>query len=178
MERPISHIAGSGKLRMAAVTNKRDTNCQALASYVINTIAGVTSEQRSYTYIGAWRKARPAGYSGSETDVVAHLVVTPSEPQRNRRRGDPTPRSRRDLDDAGPAEANRCRARNSDGLRGRRAERNQLAARAVGLSHGSTTSPSCPRAEENPAPGADSSTCHTGTARAGPHGSVESTICR
>jgi len=66
MERPISHIAGSGKLRMAAVTNKRAPNCQALASYVINTIAGVTSEQRSYTHIDAWRKARPAGIQAAK----------------------------------------------------------------------------------------------------------------
>src|ERR1035437_9191467 len=122
MERPISHIAGSGKLRMAAVTKKHDTNCQALASYVINTIAGVTSEQRSYTYIGAWRKARPAGYSGSETDVVAHLVVTPSEPQRNRRRGDPTPRSRRDLDDAAPPKPTRAGPQTSTACGGARAE--------------------------------------------------------
>jgi hypothetical protein len=48
----------------------------------------------------------------------------------------------------------------------------------VSLSHGSTTSPSCPRAEENPALGVDSSTCQTGEARAGPHGSVESAVCR
>jgi hypothetical protein len=47
MKRPISRIAGSGKLRMTAVTNKRETHCQALASYVINTIAGVTSDRRS-----------------------------------------------------------------------------------------------------------------------------------
>jgi len=38
-DRPISDIPRSGQLRMAAVTNERDTNCQALASYVINTIA-------------------------------------------------------------------------------------------------------------------------------------------
>ena len=91
MERPFSHIAKSGKLRMVDVTSKRATKRRASASCVVTTVAHVTSLEPSSADVDPWHAARLAGIQAAKrtssliplchplslSDI--HVEVTPCE---------------------------------------------------------------------------------------------------
>jgi cyclic pyranopterin phosphate synthase len=61
MEKPFSHIARNGMLRMVDVSNKRVTKRQATASCVVRTTADLTKLATGSNDVDPWHAARLAG---------------------------------------------------------------------------------------------------------------------
>jgi cyclic pyranopterin phosphate synthase len=61
MEKPFSHIARNGMLRMVDVGHKRVTKRQASASCVVHTVADMTKLVPSPNEVDPWHAARLAG---------------------------------------------------------------------------------------------------------------------